>query len=285
MVGASSDPTKFSYGVLRVLHETGYDMIPVNPNEAGSQIRGLPVYVIGRCRVAGLPVYPRLILQPLSICAGAIAVPFPTIVRPPVFIAVIAVPLPALWLLVPVSLLPLIPLITVGASPPPAFALPLPLALLAMVGVGLIFGAFNAFFITRVRVTAFIVTPDEEDGTRMLLIPSKMNIAPIRHGLAYRIEGCLIHSEGLEIATSRIMYESTPVTITADAQTKAQGQLDPALTYQITSGNLIGPDAFSGSLTRDPGEALGNYAITQGSVVLSSNYTLTYVGNTLTITP
>jgi len=44
MVGASSDPTKFSYGVLRVLHETGYDMIPVNPQEAGKEIRGLPVY-------------------------------------------------------------------------------------------------------------------------------------------------------------------------------------------------------------------------------------------------
>ena len=44
MVGASSDPTKFSYGVLRVLHETGYDMIPVNPNEAGGEIRGLRVY-------------------------------------------------------------------------------------------------------------------------------------------------------------------------------------------------------------------------------------------------
>jgi predicted CoA-binding protein len=41
MVGASSDPTKFSYGVLRVLHETGYDMIPVNPVEAGKEIRGL----------------------------------------------------------------------------------------------------------------------------------------------------------------------------------------------------------------------------------------------------
>ena len=41
MVGASSDPAKFSYGVLRVLHETGYDMIPVNPNEAGGDIRGL----------------------------------------------------------------------------------------------------------------------------------------------------------------------------------------------------------------------------------------------------
>jgi uncharacterized protein len=44
MVGASSDPTKFSYGVLRVLHETGYDMIPVNPQEAGKEIRGLKCY-------------------------------------------------------------------------------------------------------------------------------------------------------------------------------------------------------------------------------------------------
>lgn len=44
MIGASSDPTKFSYGVLRVLHETGYEMIPVNPNEAGGEIRGLRVY-------------------------------------------------------------------------------------------------------------------------------------------------------------------------------------------------------------------------------------------------
>ncbi len=41
MVGASSDATKFSYGVLRVLHETGYDMVPVNPKEAGTEIRGL----------------------------------------------------------------------------------------------------------------------------------------------------------------------------------------------------------------------------------------------------
>ena len=43
MVGASNDPTKFSYGVLRVLHETGYTMIPVNPKLAGTNIRGLPV--------------------------------------------------------------------------------------------------------------------------------------------------------------------------------------------------------------------------------------------------
>jgi len=44
MVGASGDKTKFSYGVLRVLHETGYDMIPVNPGLASQEIRGLKVY-------------------------------------------------------------------------------------------------------------------------------------------------------------------------------------------------------------------------------------------------
>lgn len=44
MVGASGDKTKFSYGVLRVLSETGYDMIPVNPNPALTEIRGIKVY-------------------------------------------------------------------------------------------------------------------------------------------------------------------------------------------------------------------------------------------------
>ena len=44
MVGASPDKTKFSYGVLRVLNETGYDMIPVNPRPGLEEIRGLKVY-------------------------------------------------------------------------------------------------------------------------------------------------------------------------------------------------------------------------------------------------
>ena len=44
MVGASPDKTKFSYGVLRVLNETGYDMIPINPRPGLTEIRGLKVY-------------------------------------------------------------------------------------------------------------------------------------------------------------------------------------------------------------------------------------------------
>lgn len=44
MVGASGDKTKFSYGVLRVLHETGYEILPVNPNPKVTEIRGIKVY-------------------------------------------------------------------------------------------------------------------------------------------------------------------------------------------------------------------------------------------------
>jgi predicted CoA-binding protein len=44
MIGASADKTKFSYGVLRVLHEIGYEIFPVNPNPKVTEIRGIKVY-------------------------------------------------------------------------------------------------------------------------------------------------------------------------------------------------------------------------------------------------
>ena len=44
MVGASPDKTKFSYGVLRVLHETGFEMLPINPRPGLTEIRGIKVF-------------------------------------------------------------------------------------------------------------------------------------------------------------------------------------------------------------------------------------------------
>lgn len=44
MVGASADPQKPSYGVLQVLLEAGYDVIPVNPRPGLTEIAGRPVY-------------------------------------------------------------------------------------------------------------------------------------------------------------------------------------------------------------------------------------------------
>jgi MBG domain (YGX type)/Bacterial Ig-like domain (group 3)/Galactose oxidase, central domain len=74
-----------------------------------------------------------------------------------------------------------------------------------------------------------------------------------------------------------------PITITADAQQKIYGAADPALTYKIASGSLVNSDALSGSLTRDAGENVGVYVIRQGTLALSSNYALTYVGANLII--
>ncbi len=74
-----------------------------------------------------------------------------------------------------------------------------------------------------------------------------------------------------------------PVTVTADAKTKIYGQSDPDLTYHIADGSLSFSDGFTGTLTRETGEAVGRYEIRQGSLALSANYKLTYVAAQLTI--
>jgi hypothetical protein len=88
----------------------------------------------------------------------------------------------------------------------------------------------------------------------------------------------------LSYVGDKLTITARPVTITADPKTKVYGDADPALTYKVTSGSLAFSDAFTGSLTRDAGENVGQYNITEGSVALSSNYTLSYVGDKLTIT-
>ncbi len=76
------------------------------------------------------------------------------------------------------------------------------------------------------------------------------------------------------------------LTVTANDLSKTYGNPDPAFTY--TTAGLQGSDTagsvLSGSLTRDPGENVGTYAITQGTLAANSNYTLTFVPGTLTIT-
>ena len=84
--------------------------------------------------------------------------------------------------------------------------------------------------------------------------------------------------------TVTLNVNPAPLTITADAKSKAYGDPDPALTSRITSGSLVGSDSLSGSLTRVAGENAGSYAIQQGSLTAGGNYALTYVGANLTIT-
>src|SRR5262249_37613804 len=74
-----------------------------------------------------------------------------------------------------------------------------------------------------------------------------------------------------------------PLTIAADPKAKIYGDLDPALTYHISSGALISGDSLSGALSRAPGENADVYAIQQGSVSASTDYTLSYLPANLTI--
>ncbi len=74
------------------------------------------------------------------------------------------------------------------------------------------------------------------------------------------------------------------MTVTADPQTKVYGDSRPGPDLPDHRGSLAFSDAFTGALTRDAGEDVGTYAITQGTLALSSNYDADYVGDDLTIT-
>lgn len=77
-----------------------------------------------------------------------------------------------------------------------------------------------------------------------------------------------------------------PVTVTADALSKVYGDADPALTYSVTSGSLVGDDIFAGALRRVSGENVSTYAVELGTLSLGNNYSLRFAEGTLfTITP
>lgn len=70
----------------------------------------------------------------------------------------------------------------------------------------------SAAFVAAARAT-YVVAKDPEDDGRRLFLPAKNNLGDDRTGLAFRIEPATI-GDGIE--TSRVAWESEPVTITAD---------------------------------------------------------------------
>ncbi|TPD65910.1 BspA family leucine-rich repeat surface protein [Flavobacterium microcysteis] len=74
------------------------------------------------------------------------------------------------------------------------------------------------------------------------------------------------------------------LTITANALSKEYGTADPTLTF-TAAGFVNGEDQtiITGVLTRIAGEAVGTYAITQGTLD-AENYSITYTGEDFTIT-
>jgi ribosomal protein L18E len=81
----------------------------------------------------------------------------------------------------------------------------------------------------------------------------------------------IAYEDGVLSVTTR------PLTVTADNKSKILGAADPALTYQISDGNMVNGDQLAGSPVRAAGESVGIYPIGQGTVSAGSNYALTFV--------
>ena len=74
-----------------------------------------------------------------------------------------------------------------------------------------------------------------------------------------------------------------PITVTATNKTKIFAESDPLLSYTVTTGNIVGSDQLTGAITRAPGETLGSYNITRGTLD-NGNYNITFITGTFRIT-
>ncbi len=97
-------------------------------------------------------------------------------------------------------------------------------------------------------------------------------------------QNTLTAGDNYTIAFTGATFNISPkaITVTANTKTKTYGDADPALTYTAT---LVGDDTFSGELARESGENVGNYAISQNTLTAGTNYNITFIGETFTISP
>lgn len=101
----------------------------------------------------------------------------------------------------------------------------------------------------------------------------------------YRIRlGSLSFGPNYDIILNEAYFEITPrdIKVVAENSGKMFGDEDPRLNY-VYYGTLIGNDGFFGALSRDPGEDVGQYQIKQGTLRLSSNYTIEFTPAIFTI--
>ena len=78
---------------------------------------------------------------------------------------------------------------------------------------------------------------------------------------------------------------TAPITIRATPQKKQYGNKDPGLKYNIVEGMMLKQDSITGELTRMPGENVGKYAITQGTLSTNENYEIRFIRDYLEIVP
>lgn len=98
-------------------------------------------------------------------------------------------------------------------------------------------------------------------------------------------QGTLAASANYDLTFVNGVLSITPrlLRLTADDLRKLLGQPDPELTFSLSGDGLVNGDQLSGSLVRDPGEDIGEFAIRQGSLSAGDNYSIEFIPGTLTI--
>src|SRR6202030_1925632 len=141
--------------------------------------------------------------------------------------------------------------------------------------------AYGAANPTLTYVSSGLVNGDTLSGLLATTATTTSNVGP--YGIA---QGTLAASSNyaLSYVGANLTVTAAALTVTADAQSRAYGAANPTLTY-VSSG-LVNGDTLSGLLAT-PATAtsnVGTYGIAQGTLAASSNYALTYVGASLTVT-
>ena len=62
----------------------------------------------------------------------------------------------------------------------------------------------------------------------------------------------------VSFVSADLTIDRRPISIQPNVLSKFYGDVDPALTYTVITGNLISPDSLAGVLDRATGEAVGS---------------------------
>ena len=147
----------------------------------------------------------------------------------------------------------------------------------------MVYGDGSVPALTYTLTSGTLAGTDSLSGTLATSATSTSNVG------TYSItQGTLAASSNYALTYVGANLAVTPraVTVTADNQSMIEGATVPALTYTVGGLGLVGGDSLTGALSTlaTSASAAGTYAITQGTLAASANYTVTYTGGTLTVT-
>lgn len=106
-------------------------------------------------------------------------------------------------------------------------------------------------------------------------------------GIYNILQGTLSLGPNYQIIFNSQTFEILPRQITVTANSgiqKTYGMADPTFGYTYTGSIYMG-DGFTGSLSREPGENVGTYPITIGTLTLGPNYQISFNSALFTINP